>query len=212
MARLAKDMDALKLGWSRTLHQNLVFPRRIATLGNRLAKTIPPGNVLDVGCGDGAIAAFIRECRSDIVIHGVDVLLRPQSLIPVQQFDGIRLPFGDNCFDTVLFVDVLHHTNDPGVLLKEAVRVARTRVVIKDHCMDGFLAQQTLRFMDWVGNAHHGVALPYNYWPERRWRDEFASLSLRTETWISRLGLYPWPFSLVFERELHFIAVLSAGT
>jgi ubiquinone/menaquinone biosynthesis C-methylase UbiE len=50
-----------------------------------------------------------------------------------------------------MFVYVLHHTNDPEVLLREAQRVALKAVVLKDHTRNGLLAYTTLRFMDWVG-------------------------------------------------------------
>ena len=99
--------------------------------------------------------------------------------------------------DVVMFADVLHHTSDPEVLLREAQRVARQAVVLKDHTRDGLLAYTTLRFMDWVGNAHHGVVLPYNYWPEARWKTAFASLGLKIQKWQSKIPLYPWPASLV---------------
>ena len=55
-----------------------------------------------------------------------------------------------------MFVDVLHHTDDPMVLLREAGRVASGFVLIKDHTQNGILAGRRLRFMDWVGNARHG--------------------------------------------------------
>jgi hypothetical protein len=77
--------------------------------------------------------------------------------------------------------------------------------------MDGLLAYARLRFMDWVGNARHGVVLPYNYWPERRWRDAFADLRLTTQDWRSELGLYPPPASIVFGHGLHFIATLGVA-
>ena len=63
--------------------------------------------------------------RPDLEITGVDVLVRPKNHIPVQLFDGRQLPFPDQSFDAVMFVDVLHHTDDPSVLLREAKRVAR---------------------------------------------------------------------------------------
>lgn len=110
-----------------------------------------------------------------------------------------------------MFVDVLHHTVDPAILLKEAHRVARESVVIKDHTSDSLLSGPILRFMDWVGNAHHGVILPYNYWPTARWEQTFGQIGLSTETWTRKLGLYPFPASFVFERGLHFIARLGVG-
>ena len=109
-------------------------------------------------------------------------------------------------------VDVLHHTDDPNVLLAEAARVARRCVVIKDHTRDGLLAGPTLSFMDWVGNARHGVALPYNYWPRDRWRGAIERLGMSVEQWEPRIGLYPWWARWAFERGLHFVARLGIGT
>ena len=190
-----------------TLHQDLVFNRRVQVLSQALAELLPRGaTVLDVGCGNGLIALLISELRPDVTISGIDVLLRPDTHIPVESFDGSRIPRADGSVDMVMFVDVLHHTEDPEVLLREAKRVARQGVLLKDHTRDGFLAGPTLRFMDWVGNAHHGVVLPYNYWPERRWRDSFEQLSLTTIHWQGRLELYPWPASWLFDRSLHFVA------
>ena len=199
------------MGAIGVLHERLVFNRRTQVLARELAETIPADarTVLDVGCGDGTIDALVMRQRPDLEITGVDVLVRPKNHIPVQLFDGRQLPFPDQSFDAVMFVDVLHHTDDPSVLLREAKRVARQAVVLKDHTQDAPFAQHTLRFMDWVGNAHHGVALPYNYWPGDRWRDAFANIGLSPERWNSQLGLYPFPASLIFERNLHFVARLA---
>jgi hypothetical protein len=112
----------------------------------------------------------------------------------------------------VLFVDVLHHTTDPDVLLREACRVTRQVVLIKDHTRNGLLAGTTLRLMDWVGNAHHGVALPYNYWTRREWMDALERLGLRIELWDGRPRLYPRPANWIFGRSLHFIARLGLRT
>jgi SAM-dependent methyltransferase len=193
-----------------SLHQDLVFNRRVRILSHAMAELLPRGaTVLDVGCGNGLIALLIGELRPDVTITGIDVLVRPETHIPVEAFDGSRIPRADGSVDTVMFVDVLHHTEDPEVLLREAKRVARQGLVLKDHTCDGFLAGSTLRFMDWVGNAHHGVDLPYNYWPERRWREAVDQLGLIAVHWQSRLGLYPWPAGWLFDRSLHFIARLD---
>jgi SAM-dependent methyltransferase len=189
-------------------HKRLVFDRRTHVLASRIADILYPGSVIDVGCGDGTIDVLIREARPDVEISGVDVLVRPSAQIKVIPFDGRRLPFDERSFDTVMFIDVLHHAEDATILLNEARRVARKSIILKDHTMDGLLAYQTLRLMDWVGNAHHGVALPYNYWPERRWYEVFAEVGLQLTRWEARIPLYPFPASLIFGRGLHFIAVL----
>ncbi len=192
------------------LHGALVFDRRTQVLSERLAALLPENaRVLDVGCGDGLIDHLIAERRPDVTITGVDLIVRPETHIPVTPFDGTRIPFDAGAFDVVMFVDVLHHTEDPAILLAEACRVASRAVVLKDHTRDGLLAGPTLRFMDWVGNAPHGIPLPYNYWPEQRWREAFAGLGLTPEVWLNKLGLYAAPANWLFDRSLHFIARLN---
>lgn len=192
------------------IHENYVFGRRVRKLVEHLTDVLPQAaRVLDVGCGNGLIARLLMQRRSDLTITGIDVLVRPQTFIPVEPFDGQKIPYDDNGFDIVMFVDVLHHTIEPLVLLREAGRVAAKAVVIKDHARNGLLAETTLRFMDNLGNERHGVVSPYNYWPEARWLDAFRQLDWKIAAWKKHLGLYPWPASLVFGRSLHFVARLE---
>jgi len=193
-----------------TVHANLVFGRRVRILADQLASLLPKNaTVLDVGCGDGTLDSLILRSRPDLVINGIDVLVRPHTLIPVVPFDGNTIPYSNQAFDVVMFVDVLHHTDDPTVLLREAKRVARQAIVLKDHTKDGVLAGPTLRFMDWVGNRHHGVVLPYNYWTHDQWERALIDLGLSISAWNANVGLYPWPASHVFDRALHFVAKLT---
>ena len=157
------------------------------------------------------IAKLICERRPDLSIQGIDVLVRPDTFIPVKPFDGRKIDEADRSFDCVMFVDVLHHAEDGAGLIGEARRVARRCLVIKDHTKDGFLAGPTLRFMDWVGNARFGVTLPYNYWSRYEWDGVLGSHGLWVEQWDSKIGLYPLWARWVFERNLHFIARLGVG-
>ena len=136
-------------------------------------------------------------------------MVRDHTAIPVVAFDGTTIPYPDNSQDVVLFVDVLHHTRDPQVLLNEAARVAKRRVIIKDHNRNGFLARITLRFMDWVGNARFGVALPYNYWSREEWMMGYKRAGLEVVTNHTKIGLYPFWADWIFGRELHGIVVLQ---
>jgi len=191
------------------IHGKLVFGRRVRRLAAALVDRLPAdARVLDVGCGSGDLAALVMQLRPDVTIEGIDVLVRPGTAIPVHAYDGQHIPFPDNAFDAAIVIDVLHHTDDPQAVLAEIARVAPV-VVIKDHLRDGLLANATLRFMDWVGNAAHGVRLPYNYLSRREWSGIWQALGLRTSAFATRLSLYPRPASWLFDRGLHFVTILS---
>jgi SAM-dependent methyltransferase len=192
-----------------SIHDNYVVTRRARVLSRHVAALLPPGaRVLDVGSGDGLLAALVARQRPDVVIQGIDVLVRPITHIPVAAFDGVELPFETGSFDAVTMVDVLHHTEVPLEVLREAARVANEAVVLKDHLLQGFLARRTLRLMDRVSNARHGIDLPYNYWTLQSWQNAFAELKLGVDIWQEALDLYRWPANLVFGRRLHFVARL----
>ena len=191
------------------LHERFVKSRRVGALTAALAPLFPSGaRVLDVGSGDGLLADAIQRRRPDVRFEGIDVIARPDARIPVTVFDGASLPFGEGAFDVVLFADVLHHTPNAEALLRDARRVARQAVIIKDHCADGFLAWETLRFMDRVGNARFGVALPHLYLRWEEWQEMFRRVGVAVATFRRHLGLYPPPLTWVFDRSLHFVAVV----
>jgi SAM-dependent methyltransferase len=192
------------------LHQSYVLSRRVRVLASRLAPVLPPdARVLDVGCGDGLLAREILRLRPDVAIEGVDVHPREAAALPVTPYDGSTLPFSDSVFDAAIIVDVLHHADDPPRLLREAARVTRGVILIKDHASDRFLAVPTLRLMDRIGNARHGVALPYRYWRRGTWFQQFAALGMEVASWEEDLGLYPIPAKWIFGGSLHFLARLS---
>ena len=65
-------------------------------------------------------------------------------------FNGAKLSYDDSVFDAVIFIDVLHHADNHAQLLREAIRVSKGVLIIKDHLCKGRLAFWILVFMDWV--------------------------------------------------------------
>jgi SAM-dependent methyltransferase len=190
-------------------HHNLVFKRRQRVLATCLAEEMESGSVLDVGCGDGSIAALAMRNNPKLHFKGIDVFLRPDVAIEAQTYDGKTIPFENASFDWVSIVDVLHHTDEPKEVLRECARVARKGIVIKDHLREGLFAGATLRFMDWVGNYGHGVRLPYNYLSIAQWNNIFSNLELEPINMrISDIGIYPMPADLLFGRGLHLVTKL----
>lgn len=200
-------------GALNAIHERLVLGRRVRVLAALMAEAIEgPGRVLDIGSGDGRIAAGIARARPDLAVEAVDVMVRPQTALPVRPYDGVRLPFPDASFEHATLVDVLHHAEDPGALLAEARRVATRSIVVKDHLREGFLAGLTLTLMDWAGNGGRGVGSTYRYLDREEWDRLLAGIGLGVGAWRDRLGLYGFGLGALFERRLHFIARLEPNS
>jgi SAM-dependent methyltransferase len=194
----------------KSFHTKFVFGRRVRVLSKMLSLLIPSNSsVLDIGCGNGNIGHLLMQNNPSISIQGLEVLARSDCLIECKTFDGIHIPMGDSSVDVSMLVDVLHHTLHPEELLREACRVSRKYILIKDHLCESGIGFAVLKFMDWIGNRPHGVNLVYNYQSKRKWLEYFSSCRLQTIAWNNKIPLYPYPFNKIFGRNLHFIALLG---
>jgi len=206
MGARRNSLGGVLLDWAHGRHLHLW---RVKRLGAILAPLIPlNADVLDVGCGDGRLAQALCRQRPDIRLVGLDVFARPEGCVPVQVFDGLHIPMDARTFDLVMFVDVLHHSDRPASLLAEAARVSKGSVLIKDHLRQGILAERRLRFMDWVGNARHGVRCPHTYFSQDEWLTVFERSTLGVKRWVMDLHLYPPPLDWVFGGSLQFVVLL----
>lgn len=191
----------------KALHRLVAYNRRVRILSREIAGILDENaSVLDVGTGSGDIALEIGKLRADVKIHGIDVLVRKDSAIPVTWYDGEKIPFSDSSFDCVILVDVLHHTPSPMSLLREAFRVAKKSVVVKDHNCDTGFNKRVMRFTDWFGNRQYGVQLLYNFWTESQWKEAWHQLGTTPSTMKTKIGLYSRVTRIVFAENMDFVA------
>lgn len=195
----------------KKIHAFTIHTNRVSTIANILIANIPSDvcSILDIGCGDGLISSKIQNSRNELKYTGIDVMERPKCEINYQSFDGINIPFDENTFDAVQLIDVLHHVEDIDSVMKNALKYTRKYIIIKDHIYENTLDFQTLKFMDWVGNAPHGVKVIYNFQKEKKWDEMFGINNLTKYFYNNKIKLYPRFANWIFGRKLHFIAILE---
>lgn len=101
--------------------------------------------LLEVGCGAGAVLHVIGSAKPQTALHGIDIEAKQierakqhLSLLPnrkdLRVGDAAALPWDDNRFDCVFFMWMLEHLRDQQPVLAEALRVLRRggRVVITE--------------------------------------------------------------------------------
>ena len=195
------------------IHGATVHRRRVDRIAAAISHLPPSGaRILDVGAGDGRLAAALMELRPDLQIECIDTIVRPEAVMKVRQYDGQELPYETDAFDYAMLVDVLHHATDHHRLLNEVKRVAATGLLVKDHCRESVLDQVTLSAMDWVGNSCHGIPRTYKYLSRAEWQDTAFQLAGTWSTWQSTLALYRAPISWICDRRLHFVGRLDWDT
>lgn len=192
----------------KNIHAKFIFSQRIERLSSRIASLVPNGStILDIGCGTGQVGFLVRK-KKKVHVQGVELALRENCLIDVVEFDGRQLPFEADSFDVCMFVDVLHHTDNVKELVKEACRVSRELVIVKDHNYANVFEHLLLKVMDWVGNRPHGVILPYNFLKEKQWENIFSSAGLVPVAQLNSLRLYPPFIDFFFGGKLHFLVCM----
>ncbi len=103
----------------------------------RFVSSLNPDNVLDVGCGEGYIASYIKSSFPEIDMVCSDIskecVKKARSACSNMGFaisDGRSLGFRSKSFDLVICLEVLEHLERPEKVVKELRRVSRKGVIV----------------------------------------------------------------------------------
>jgi methionine biosynthesis protein MetW len=103
---------------------------------NAIAALVPQGSrVLDLGCGDGALLAYLQQHKGctgyGVELDDANVHACVQRGVNVLQLNldlGLSV-FADQSFDVVLQIDTLQHLRNAETMLRETARVGKTGIV-----------------------------------------------------------------------------------
>ena len=143
-------------------------------VGRRVGPWLDRGQiVLDLGAGTGHISRWLRD-RAGVRPTVADVIAyanRDRSLPFIEVHDPFSVPVEDGSFDAVMLLFVLHHVaayEDQDRVLDEAIRIARTRVIVLEDTPRTRLDLAFNRGWDWLLNLRH-VGRSLNEFTEGIW-------------------------------------------
>ena len=141
-------------------------------------------HILDIGAGGGWVGELISEKKGNkMTLLDVEDLNRTN--LPLVTYDGKHFPFKDNEFDSSLLLFVLHHCEDPLVVLKEAIRVTKKRIIIHEDTFSSPFGRALVCTNDFVSNSPFFLTnpfkmnMPYNYRKVEDWERVFEELGLK---------------------------------
>jgi methionine biosynthesis protein MetW len=177
-----------------------------------IARLVPHGaRVLDLGCGDGALLAYLQKHNSctgyGVELDDANVLACAQRGVNVLQLNldqGLKV-FADQSFDVVLQIDTLQHLRNAEVMLRETARVGKIGIVAFPNFAHWFNRLSVLR-----GRMPVTKRLPYQWYDTPNIRvgtfADFADLARKNDLQVLDA------FGLQHGQEVRLWPNLMAGT
>lgn len=125
-------MSDYSLGHGEVMMQR--FKQRATTDGSRFIEPVLPkvGVIVDIGCGNGALANWVANSNQDLAVFAIDQDLQQLQLTaPLQEnltyieSDAYALPFNSNSVDLIYLHAVCMYLNPLSTVLEECCRVLK---------------------------------------------------------------------------------------
>lgn len=127
-------------------HPRALYPRLLGQI-----EKLQPADVLDLGCGTGALLAEIARCCPTARLSGLDLSAAMLTVAEKQlqdkaeliQGDSEALPYADCAFDLIVCCDSFHHYPNPEATARQLHRCLKPggRLLIGDTTMPPLLRQ-----------------------------------------------------------------------
>lgn len=126
---LLDDYSRQAIGYDRTrgVSRSVIGPLRAAL------KAAPGRRLADIGGGTGNYAAALRHDGFEplVIDRSASMLQRARAKgLATLEADAQRLPLADQSFDAAILISMLHHVDDLGRALQEAMRILTDGAVL----------------------------------------------------------------------------------
>ncbi len=160
--------------------KNLIY-RLLKSRAKDLAQTISPylnkdELILDIGPASCTVTETLIKLDLKVFPADIENFSIVDTVLPTL-YDGHKLPFKDNQFDTSLILFVLHHTPDPVEVLVEAKRVSRKIIVMED-----IVTSPTHKFLTATLDSLMNLEFygqPHTNKSDEEWRSIFGEIGLK---------------------------------
>lgn len=170
----------LEVLYKYRISKNLIYQllkSRAKDLVKRIFPYLNKGDlVLDIGSASCTVAELLIKQNLKVFPIDIQDYSIVDGLSPII-YDGNRLPFKDDQFDTSLILFVLHHSSDPTKLLLEAMRVSRRILIFEDIIMSS-----THRILTSAADKLINLEFynqPHSNKPDDEWQSIFRDLGFR---------------------------------
>ena len=134
------DPESIARKERSTTHKSRDIFSYIQTYMNSKVPPVVVRKYLDIGCSDGLLTVKIGKLlklKPD-QIYGIDIPeFASEPIKPIKGFqftqysaNDVKLPFGDNTFDLITMLQVLHHVKNPYEMLMEIKRILKPNGIL----------------------------------------------------------------------------------
>lgn len=136
----------------------------------------PDDSILDIGSGNGLVTYLLRGHHLNVTALDIHEGSYDASVKPVV-YDGENIPFADQSFSVGIILTVLHHIEEPDIVLKEATRVCKRLIIMEDIYHNSIQKRMTF-FLDKMANLFYSPC-PHTNRTDEEWKKTFEAMGLR---------------------------------
>ena len=139
--------------------------------------------------------------------------LNKKKKLPINFYQINSIKSNKNKYDFATINDVLHHIGiENEAFIKNLLNnlIAKTKIIfIKDHFQQGFVSNQTIRLMDFLGNYFNDVPIPKLYYTKKTFKKLIKKTNGSISEIILEIKLYPAYLLFLSNPKFNFACLIK---